>query len=409
MNVTHSNTATPVHLSYCTNVHAGKTWSEAFDALQEHVPAVRDACTARAADDAFGLGLRLSFAHLESLEDHAHFERFHAWLKAENLYVFTINGFPYGAFHGETVKADVYRPDWTEPERLDYTRRLVSLAAKLDNPEHKITISTLPGTYKEWADGASEAIASHWLDCVVHCLKVQQDTGVEVSIAIEPEPCCLLETADELVEFFARWIQSDAACRQVARRAAVSQQEAADAIARYLGVCHDVCHSAVEFEPALEAVQKYKLANIPVLKIQLSSALRLSPADVGARAALAEFDEPVYLHQVVRRNGQGDLQRYTDIHEAMSKDHDLTAEWRVHFHVPVFLDAMNAFGTTQGVLADLLAAQANQPITTHLEVETYTWDVLPDAYRNVAMADAIARELDWVQLQLRVASSLSAA
>jgi len=132
----------------------------------------------------------------------------------------------------------------------------------------------------------------------------------------------------------------------------------------------------------------------------LSSALRLAPATAEARASLAAFDEPVYLHQVVRRNQSGELQRYTDINEAVSLDDDVDAEWRVHFHVPVFLDAMEHFGTTQSVLAELLDAQANQSISPHLEVETYTWDVLPEAYRGVPVTDAIARELDWVRNRL---------
>ncbi len=393
------------HLSYCTNIHAGNSWDEAFTTLRENVPVVRDACTSHVTGEPFGVGLRLSRQHVDALQEAPRLEAFLSWLTAENLYVFTINGFPYGAFHGKTVKADVYRPDWTQPERLAYTCDLVSLAARLSAPGQHISISTLPGTYKSWASGAEPAIAEHLLECVAHCMQVEQDTGVHVAIAIEPEPCCMLETADEVVDFFSRCLQSDAALRQLASSARSSSvSEARAGLSRHLGVCHDVCHSAVEFEPALLAVDHYAAAGIPVFKIQLSSALKLAPADADARAALAAFDEPVYLHQVVRRNSRDELQRYTDITEALKADADLEAEWRVHFHVPVFLDVMEEFGTTQSILAELLDRQASQPVSPHLEIETYTWDVLPEAYRGIPVTEAIARELDWVHARLEQSS-----
>lgn len=400
MLISHADGTSATHLSYCTNIHAGESWNDAFAALRLNVPVVRDACTSHIQGKPFGVGLRLSRAHLDALQKEPVLAEFLAWLQAENLYVFTINGFPYGAFHGEAVKAEVYRPDWTQPERLAYTCGLASLAARFANPGEHVTISTLPGTYKAWAPGAEPAIAKHLIDCVAHCMQVERDTNVYVAIAIEPEPCCLLETADEVVDFFARCLQSESAVEQLATVSGSSLAHARAAMARHLGVCHDVCHSAVEFEPALLAVKQYAAAGIPVLKVQLSSALRLAPATAEARASLAAFDEPVYLHQVVRRNQSGELQRYTDINEAVSLDDDVDAEWRVHFHVPVFLDAMEHFGTTQSVLAELLDAQANQSISPHLEVETYTWDVLPEAYRGVPVTDAIARELDWVRNRL---------
>lgn len=391
---------TSTHLSYCTNIHAGASWAEAFAALQENVPTVRDACRTHTQSKPFGIGLRLSMSHLEALEVEATFQSFMGWLAEQDLYVFTINGFPYGAFHGEPVKAEVYRPDWTQPERLDYTCRLANLATRMATHVKHISISTLPGTFKAWAAGAESAIADQLLQCVAHCQRVEQEGGIYVAIALEPEPCCMLETADEVIRFFAEWLQSESACQQLALNCDISTDDARTAIARHLGVCHDVCHSAVEYEPALEAVTRYADAGIGVFKIQLSSALRLDPASEDARAALSAFDEPVYLHQVVRRNSGDDLQRYSDISKALDAETDLTAEWRVHFHVPVFLDAMEVFGTTQSVLAELLDAQANQAISPHLEVETYTWDVLPARYRDVPIADAIARELDWVRTRL---------
>jgi len=388
------------HLSYCTNVHAGEGWDEAFAALRTHVPAVREALRDGAPDEPFGLGLRLSNDSLGELEHPAALGAFRAWLNDSGCYVFTINGFPYGPFHGTPVKANVYRPDWADARRLDYTCRLADIAAALALPGRRITISTLPGTYKPWANGASPAIAAHLLDAAAHCLQLQRRTGADIGIAVEPEPCCLLESADEVCDFFRDWLHSDAATAHVARRAAVSLAVAASGIRHHLGVCHDVCHSAVAFEPPLAAIERYAQAGVEVMKVQLSSALRLAPADASARAALAAFDEPVYLHQVVVRTADGALHRHSDIAAALAADHALDSEWRVHFHVPVFLDELAAFGTTQAVLGELLDAHARSPLSTHLEVETYTWDVLPAALRDVPVATAIARELGWVRDRL---------
>ena len=409
------------HLSYCTNVHAGRTWDEAFAALRANVPRVRDAVAPEpgsrpdARPSPFGLGLRLSHAHLVALESPDALARFTAWLADEGLYVFTINGFPYGEFHGTPVKSDVYRPDWTEPERLDYTARLATLAAKLSPPDGRVTISTLPGTFAAWADGASPAIARNLLDAVAHCVRVKRETGVSVGLAIEPEPCCLLETVDQVVAFFGRHLHSTGAVERVANATGSSTRVARAAIDEHLGACHDVCHSAVEFESPLEAIERLVAGGVPIMKLQLSSALRLERTDAASLAELERFDEPVYLHQVVARGADGELTRYADLPEAMAaraRRHDdgvddeavdeaVDEEWRVHFHVPVFLDAAERFGTTRFVLEALLDAQRERTIAPHLEIETYTWDVLPARYRDVPLAAGIAREIDWVRERLR--------
>ncbi len=402
------------HLSYCTNVHAGATWEEAFAALALHVPAVRDALGPEPGErpppyDAprpFGLGLRLSHAHLVALENEAAFERFVTWLADERLYVFTINGFPYGEFHGTSVKSEVYRPDWTEPERLDYTRRLATLAARLGPPDGRMTISTLPGTFAAWGEGAAPVIAANLLDAVAHCVQVKRDSGVSVGIAIEPEPCCLFETVEQLVDFFAARLHSSEAVARVADATGSSTRAARAAIDEHLGACHDVCHSAVEFEDPLEAIARLRAGGVPIMKLQLSSALRLALADDTALAELRRFDEPVYLHQVVARASDGALSRHADLPDAIAARAARAAdagdeEWRVHFHVPVFLESMQHFGTTRFVLEAVLEEQRVRSIAPHLEVETYTWDVLPARYRDVAISTAIARELDWVRDRLR--------
>ena len=422
------------HLSYCTNVHPGEDWSAHFAELRRHVPAVREALAGEGEARApFGLGLRLSARALDALESPATFARFTAWLDAEDCYVYTINGFPYGAFHGEAVKADVYRPDWSDPARLDYTCRLATLLARLAPPDAFGSISTLPGTFKAWTNPVREAaIVDNLLRAVAHCVQLERDSGVRVALAIEPEPCCLLETAEETTHFFERRLLSMRGVRRLAELTALSARDARHALRRHLGVCHDVCHSAVEFEAPNEALDLYASSGIDVVKLQLSSALRIPRVNEAALRRLARFDEPVYLHQVVERRG-GTLMRHADLGAAVDAARyrlerrstldprlqvalplaeragaaralvpieEPVAEWRVHFHVPVFMESAGLFATTQDVLADVLAAQRASGACRHLEVETYTWEVLPAELRDMPPAVAIARELDWVRERL---------
>lgn len=406
------------HLGYCTNIHAGEEWSDVFAQLQKHVPLIKR----RVSPDAdFGLGLRASMQSITDLQDPSTFDRFAQWLKDENLYVFTVNGFPYGTFHGTQVKADVYRPDWSSEQRLNYTCAIADLLAKLRPPNNMGSISTVPGTFRDWADATTRvAIINNLLRCVAHCMSVQQDTGVTIKVALEPEPACLLETVDDVVAFFQNELHTSAAASHLAVLAKCTESEANDAIRTHLGICYDICHAAVEFEDPLAGIQRMKMAGIPIIKLQLSSALRVPRIDAAALTALQCFDEPVYLHQVVERT-PGKLTRFHDLPVAMQAhematqdpavDQELVTdkEWRVHFHVPVFLNTLEAFGTTQNELLRVLKAHALSPIAAHLEVETYTWDVLPEHYRNVSVDQAIARELDWVKQSLKVPHPTDAA
>lgn len=425
------------HLSYCTNIHSGDTWDEVFPRLQTELPKVRRELTSldnsRAADEPIGMGLRLSHASLEALQDPDTFTEFKDWLECENHYVFTINGFPYGPFHGVQVKENVYKPDWTEQARLDYTCKLSRFMAALSPPENYGSISTVPGTYKDWVmPGTVELMADRLIQSVAHNVQLERDTGVRIALALEPEPCCFLETIVECVAFFKKHLYSNSAINRLASLADLAISDADTAMHEMIGVCYDVCHSAVEFEKPAHAIARLQTAGIPIIKMQLSSALRIPKVTETSLRKLAQFDEPVYLHQVVEKRGK-QLTRYNDLHHATKAarfhieqranldptlhvpmdDGNLAlamsyfqpinepeAEWRVHFHVPVFLDEMAHFSTTQSMLEQILTLQQRHGISPHLEVETYTWDVLPESYRNVAVSEAIARELHWVRTRL---------
>lgn len=385
------------HLTYCTNIHAGEDWPDVHASLATHLPEIKAAVSP---DAPMGVGLRLANAAVESLQEPAAFANLRRLLDDGGYYVFTLNGFPYGAFHGERVKEGAYCPDWSEPARLTYTDRLADLLAKLLPDGMEGTVSTVPGTFRPWAEGRVEAIADNLIRHVAHLVGLRERTGKTIALTLEPEPRCLLETIAEAVDFFEQHLFGAAAEARLAGLAGLSRGAAAEALRRHIGVCYDVCHAAVEFEDPRESVAALQKTGIGIGKVQLSSALRIAEVTAQTKAQLRPFDEPVYLHQLVAR-WDGHLTRYLDLPEALAApDAAPGTEWRIHFHVPVFLEEMKDFSTTQGFLREILALHRDSPITQHLEVETYTWDVLPEQYRNVGMSAAIARELAWARDRL---------
>ncbi len=385
------------HLTYCTNIHAGETWPEVLAGLKRHLPPIK---AATAPDQPLGVGLRLSAVAAEALGGAEAFAELSQLLRDGGFYVFTINGFPYGRFHGQPVKEGAYRPDWSTEERLRYTNRLADLLAALLPDGLVGSVSTVPGTFKPWADGRVEAIADNLIRHVAHLVALEARTGRTIALALEPEPHCLLETIEETVRFFETHCFAAPAVGRLAELTGSTEAVAAEALRRHLGVCYDVCHAAVAFEDPRDSIARLRAAGIAIAKLQLSCALKVARADAAARERLKAFDEPVYLHQVVARQN-GRLRRFLDLPQAIeaAADRD-AAEWRIHFHVPIFLADLVDFSTTQDFLREILALHLERPIAPHLEVETYTWDVLPERYRDVEVSAAIARELNWVKDRL---------
>jgi sugar phosphate isomerase/epimerase len=342
-----------LHLTYCTNIHPAVGWEAVLDSLRAHAPALK----ARLSPDApFGIGLRLSGAESAELLEGDRLADFRGWLDREGLYVFTINGFPHGTFHGQPVKADVHAPDWRSEERVAYTLRLAEILAALLPDGVDGTISTNPLSYKPWLDDDGWALATRNVVRVGDELR-----GTRIALAIEPEADGALATVEELIRWWPD--QLDAT------------------------VCFDACHAAVAFEEPDEALDALDAAGIRVGKAQLSAALRLP---VVARAELERFADPIYLHQVTQRSADGTLQSWPDLPEALNGNGG-GEEWRVHFHVPIFVERYGALESTQ----DHLRRCIERVDTRHLEIETYTWDVLP-ADLKASSVDSIAREYEWV-------------
>lgn len=377
------------HLAYCTNIHRGESWDEVSAALRQHTLAVRDAL---GTTEPFAIGLRLSARAARELSDASRRREFRAWLDRENAYVFTINGFPFGAFHGTRVKEQVYAPDWTHPDRLAYTNLLFDLLAELVPAGVEGSVSTVPVSFKAFGldDAARRQARENLWRAVEHLAALSARSGRDLHLGLEPEPLCTLETTAEAVAWFEQ-MRAD--------------RPGDDRIARHLGLNYDCCHLAIEYESAATALDQLHLHGIRLSKIHLSNALRTEP-DATQRAALAAFADDTYLHQVVERRPDGTLQRYTDLGPALQARNATAApagtEWRVHFHVPLFHEPQDGFFTTADhVTATLDWLRAHPQAASHLEMETYTWDVLPPAMRSRGVVDQLVAEYQWTLAALR--------
>ena len=385
------------HLTYCSNIHPGETWSEVRANVEKFFPAVRDRV---APGQPFGIGLRLSAQASKSLTESATLKEFQEFLSRSGLYVFTINGFPYGTFHGTRVKEHAYLPDWRDEERLRYTDELAELMAKLLPEGMEGSVSTVPGAYKPAMgnDADVERIADNMIRHVACLVEIEKRTGKRIALAIEPEPHCYLETVDESVVFFQSHLFSAAAERRLGELTGLAGQAAAGALRNHIGLCLDLCHAAVEFEDPVACLQRLEQAGIRVHKMQISAGLRVAELTPDALRGLRQFNDPVYLHQVVEQGPAG-IRRFADLPDALGTVNGQAGgrEWRVHFHVPIFLDDLGAFSSTRFFIRKVLELHRVHPISSHLEVETYTWNVLPEHLQAGGMEQAIARELNWVK------------
>ncbi len=390
-----------LELAYCTNVHRGETWAETFAALEQHTLPVRRRV---APGRSYAIGLRLGQRAATELAQHDHLLAFQRWLEKHDCTVFTINGFPYGSFHGTRVKEQVYAPDWSTPERLAYTEQLFELLVQLVPPGGSGSVSTVPASFKGFfsdMDGTPmprgtgvspvglgdaarrKAIFTHLTACGRHIANLAEKSGCDLHLGLEPEPCCLIETSAETVAFFNEWRASD---------------RSIEPLLRHVGVNYDCCHLAIEFESAAAALDRLAGAGLRLSKLHLSSALRVKP-DAAGRAALAAFVEPTYLHQVVvGRAGSHEVRRrFIDLPDALADPAParFDDEWRVHFHVPLHATPGAPFSDTRDHLIDALDWLAAHPgACTHLEMETYTWEVLPPALR-LPIGEQLVREYAW--------------
>ena len=349
-----------VHLAYCSNVHPADDLDGVAAQLERYAAPVRE----RLGVQTLGVGLWVA---APALADASAAPRLSARLRRLGLEVVTLNGFPYRAFHAPVVKLGVYRPDWTDPARRDYTLALADLlAALLPDDVAEGSISTLPLGWRDgWSDADQGTAIAALHDVAEGLERIQARTGRRIRLALEPEPGCAVETV----------------------------AQACDALAGvapdWIGVCLDACHLAVQFETPADAVARLREAGLAIVKAQVSSALRVARDE---RELLSGYDEPRFLHQV-RERVDGRVAGVDDLPDVAFLPG--TGEWRVHFHVPVHRAPHSTQAELVETLGELVGGPA--PLTRHLEVETYTWSVLAG---DEDLVEGLASELAWTRDRL---------
>lgn len=377
------------HLSYCTNIHPAETWEKTKEVLETHVLAVRDRLRSAGslqADEPFAIGLRLSAVAARELLEGDHLTKFKDWLEETNTYVFTINGFPYGSFHGTRVKEQVFMPDWTDRARLEYTKDLFRILAIIAKPGTAASVSTLPGSHKTFS-APDEPIHRHLIELAYWLEELATDTGHDFHLGLEPEPLGHFENTAETLDFFEQ-------LHEIAHDPEV--------IRRRIGLNYDACHFALEYDPAEWALDVLTAAGIRISKIHLSSALSLDPGDPTALEAIRAFDEPIYFHQVLLRSGDGTVTRFPDLPDFFAAVENGTLdpahflEMRVHFHIPLDAEPAAPLKSTQDQTREVLAWKKKNPgACEHYEIETYTWGVLPGGLQR-PVEEQLAGEYGWV-------------
>jgi hypothetical protein len=390
------------HLTYSTLVHPGDTWDDMWTSLTTYVPQVKERV---APNEPFGVSLRLSAESARTLASSpAERERLRSFLAENDLYLYTVNAFPYGPFKGRVVKEQVYEPDWRSEERTRYTIDVADVLADVVEEGTSPSIQSSPLGFKPNVTGPDvvAGYTDHVLRVASHLVGLERETGRTVTLALEPEPYCFLETTEETVEYFEQHLYSGEAAAELARLARIPISEAHSALRRHVGIVFDICHQAVEYESIPESLQRLVDAGIPIFKLQEAAALHVPTVTEEAVEVLTRYAETIYLTQTFERADDGTITRFLNLDDALADwaRNPRACEWRVHIHVPVFLDDLGAFRTTRAAIADALAVHRTSPLSRQLEIETYTWDMLPDDLKTGDIVEYVCRELEWVRGEL---------
>lgn len=382
-------------IGYCTNVHPGADLETTRRNLAEHAVTVKQLVSP---DRPIGVGLWLSAQAAGKMRQQHAVGEFAGWLADAGLMPFTLNGFPFGDFHQAVVKHAVYQPTWCDPARCDYTVGLIEILDQLLPPGSEGSISTVP---LEWGSprpepGRLDEHAANLRKVAAHLERLEQERGRLIYLCLEPEPGCVLQRSEDVVRFFEDHLLADGNEQQVRR---------------YLRVCHDVCHSAVMFEDQTAVLRRYQAAGIAVGKVQVSSAVvlpweRIAASDrVAALGQFRRFAEDRYLHQtMVREAPDAAPVFWEDLPLALNTVDDparLTGQWRVHFHVPIYLEQFGQIETSRDQIDACLKTAGEMADLSHFEVETYAWGVLPAELQQSRLADGIAREMTWLGERLQ--------
>ena len=382
---------TAAQVGYCSNVHPTRDLAGLSASIEQHFQGVRRLRGLHEQDS----GLWICAHAAAQLQEHSARAQFLDLLNQTGLRLTSLNGFPYGEFHQGAVKAEVYLPNWAEPQRLAYSLDLARILADALPPDcRQGVISTVPlGYAATWTQELQARADAHLSQLTAALASLHWETGKKILFCLEMEPDCVLENTEQAIAFFQR-------------------RQAIDPNHAYLALCFDVCHQAVMFEDCYQSLDRLRATGVSVGKVQLSNAMicHLPPDDAARREAvldtLASFAETTYLHQVKALDAQGGRVAWPDLPAALQGCAGYN-ELRIHFHIPLFSEhlLLPELRGSQVALAqtfDYLAAHTEfRPV---LEVETYSWGVLPAQLRPTteqAQLEGIAAELRWVEGQLR--------
>lgn len=405
----------PHEFTYCSNLHPGESLAAIEHNLAHYFAPVR---TQRRLETMHS-GLWLSDQAAKQLQQPKALQQFQQSLRAHGVLLTSLNGFPFGGFHQKQVKHSVYLPDWSLRARLQYTQNLAQiLAACLPDHIHSGVISTLPLGYQAvWTPEKQQAAIRQLLTLEDFLTDLQQKTGKHIRVCIEMEPDCVLESTEQLVAFF--------------QALSVAHGQ----MPQFLGACFDVCHQAVMFEDCYQSLHLLQQAGIEIGKIQFSNAIQLDSRDLlrpnsnletspepSLATALGAFAEQQYLHQVKGLTASGERLSSSDLALALSASPTQRSsiydaeQWRIHFHVPLNATQFNHSGLLplhQELRAVVQYLADHQPIChPYLEIETYSWHVLPESMQpqnDAQLIEGIIREIDWLTAEFHTQALLSCA
>lgn len=378
-------------LGYCSNVHPCETFEELIQVIEVYLAGVRR--TRQLDKMATGLWINASIAD-QLIHSADKLTVLKQVLKDNAIELLTLNGFPYGGFHEKSVKEKVYQPDWCDEQRLKYSIQLAQILSQLlPEGEKEGTISTVPlGFKKNWSMQNYQQATGNLGKLITELQNIKKMTGVHIRFCIEMEPSCVLEHSDELIDYFHQYLFKQ---KEVPK----------EWVQQYFGVCYDICHQAVMYENSLDTLKLLLNQGIPLGKIQVSSALAVTdPASAQVFPVLQTYAEPRYLHQVRALDKNSNLISYVDLVLALKDNKFLTQkQWRIHFHVPIHAEQLQneKFATTQKDILNVLDfLKQNSQLHPHIEVETYTWEVLPVGLRpegDESLIECIHNELNWLE------------
>ena len=358
-------------ICHCLNAFPGTDLRSKADVFEKRLPLVRKLIP-DAENAPFAGGIWFDASTVSSLVKSRKVRDFASFVRGLGFYAFTANAFPYGVFHGARVKRSVYTPDWSSDDRRDYTIAVADILSEFMPPESEGSVSSLPGAYGRFP--VDEGVAArNILSVAEHLLRLYERTGRRIILGVEPEPDCQWGRIRDFISFYQRYI-------------------AGSPFAPFAGVCYDTCHQELDELPSGEGLRLLRSEGIPVAKIQLSSAVSAFSAE-GKRHLVSDFQDSVYLHQTREFSADGRIVRsFEDLPYEASGE----GEWRTHFHIPVFADGISAgLRAAKNELESVLSILEKEPsVCRQLEIETYSYGVLPEFLKSASMEASMAREMN---------------